>query len=819
MSRLKLPQRGSAWKVVEAVYSGAIYLLGAGAAVRILSSFHEPEWVPATLLVLMAAATASFKVRLPGSDQGVSLWLLFTFSAIADGTPSVALIVAAVAHAFEALARPDSAESKSEKGFDLASSSLSILCTSAIHIWLIEAAGLPGPAATAVAAMGYYASITSMSAVRIAISSRDSLWRVWNEKFLWTGLVFMLAPVGVIITRLIPGAGGPWASILSLGLILGGFSFLKITFGRLHDERHHAHELDEIRQRAIETLAAAIEAKDGATAGHLKRVKRHAVRLAQSFGCTQTEIRTLELASVLHDVGKVGVPDFILQKPDRLTDQEFQQVTRHAAIGARLVSAMRFPEPVDEVVLSHHEHWDGSGYPRGLSGQQIPRLARILTVADCFDALVSDRPYRLGLSIDEAVEIMVRQRGKIFDPDVLDVFLNQLQNHREDLEKEIETESRTRKLIDRSNPTLISQTWMDKTSRHEISPRRKILERVLASPDLVVAIFNMLENLGVDLEFEKGLQASLGILKKIIGCQKIVVFVREQDHFLLQQSVGLPDHSHKRVTLPLRHGPLAQVAMCQMPITADSPVLENGTPALHGFGDVKSVLAAPLTVDDELIGMIVLGSQRAGAFDEDETLILSLVTPKLASTLVSNREMTKVFHEANTDAATDLPNARAALETLETEIARAKRKSRSVGVLFMDVNGLKQVNDTHGHGAGDRLLLATAQKLRECVRLSDFVGRVGGDEFLAVLPGIPQNALEGMIALLKKSISQSYVKLADGVWAQTSLSIGAAVFPADGDTAEELVDLADQRMYQDKQRTRPATPPPQPTSPSHRMAV
>ena len=230
------------------------------------------------------------------------------------------------------------------------------------------------------------------------------------------------------------------------------------------------------------------------------------------------------------------------------------------------------------------------------------------------------------------------------------------------------------------------------------------------------------------------------------------------------------------------------------------------------------MLAAPLTVDHELIGMIVLGSQQAGAFDEDETLILSLVTPKLVSTLLSNQAMRKVFHEAKTDAATDLPNARVALETLDAEVERAKRERKTVGVLFMDINGLKQVNDTHGHAAGDKLLLATAQKLRECVRLYDFVGRVGGDEFLAVLPGIPQNAIEGMVALLKETISQSYVKLADGVWAQTSLSIGAAVFPADGDNAAELVGFADQQMYQDKQR-KPAPRPRQPSTPNHMVAV
>src|SRR5690606_99131 len=125
---------------------------------------------------------------------------------------------------------------------------------------------------------------------------------------------------------------------------------------------------------------------------------------------------------VLHDVGKVGVPDYILQKPSRLDDREFQTIATHAAIGAGIVSAMDFPEPVDEVVLSHHEHWDGSGYPRGLTGENIPPLARILTVVDCFDALVSDRPYRKAMSMEKAIELMQRQRGTIFDPQVLDLF-------------------------------------------------------------------------------------------------------------------------------------------------------------------------------------------------------------------------------------------------------------------------------------------------------------------------------------------------------------------------------------------------------------
>src|SRR5690606_37389455 len=127
-------------------------------------------------------------------------------------------------------------------------------------------------------------------------------------------------------------------------------------------------------------------------------------------------------AAVLHDVGKIGVPDSVLCKPGRLTELEFQSIVAHAGIGADIVASMEFPEPVDAVVRCHHEHWDGSGYPAALSGEQIPRLARILTVVDCFDALVSERPYRKPLSIEQAADLMRQQRRKIFDPEVLDVF-------------------------------------------------------------------------------------------------------------------------------------------------------------------------------------------------------------------------------------------------------------------------------------------------------------------------------------------------------------------------------------------------------------
>lgn len=181
-----------------------------------------------------------------------------------------------------------------------------------------------------------------------------------------------------------------------------------------------------VRWPALESLSLAAEANARGTMDHSWRVLRHALRLARRLHLPNSEAETLRLAALLHDVGKAGVPEAILSKAGPLTDQEFGDIAAHVELGAELVAALRLPYPVCEAVLSHHEHWDGSGYPRKLAGMQICRVARILTVVDCFDALISDRPYRAALPVERAVRIMRPQRGRMFDPEVLDGFLRTL---------------------------------------------------------------------------------------------------------------------------------------------------------------------------------------------------------------------------------------------------------------------------------------------------------------------------------------------------------------------------------------------------------
>lgn len=182
-------------------------------------------------------------------------------------------------------------------------------------------------------------------------------------------------------------------------------------------------QLEATSFRAMRAWAETIESKDLYTAGHCERVAELACMLAEEVGIAGRDLHWFRMGAILHDVGKIAVPAEILNKPGRLTDEERATMQRHTSEGDAIVAGLDFPWDIRPIVRSHHEHWAGSGYPDGLRGEEIPLHARILCVADVYDALTTARPYKPALSRDEALEIMSRERGRIFDPELFDRFL------------------------------------------------------------------------------------------------------------------------------------------------------------------------------------------------------------------------------------------------------------------------------------------------------------------------------------------------------------------------------------------------------------
>ncbi len=174
----------------------------------------------------------------------------------------------------------------------------------------------------------------------------------------------------------------------------------------------------------LDALARVMTSRDGATAAHARRVQRYATALADELCAADTVlIEAVQTAALLHDIGKLAIPDRLLHKPGPLTREEYEEVKHHAVIGAEMLEGIDFPGPLALLVRHHHENWDGSGYPDGLSGDHIPFGARLLAIVDCYDALTSERPYRKGLTHDRALQMIVERRGTNFDPAVTDGFL------------------------------------------------------------------------------------------------------------------------------------------------------------------------------------------------------------------------------------------------------------------------------------------------------------------------------------------------------------------------------------------------------------
>lgn len=227
---------------------------------------------------------------------------------------------------------------------------------------------------------------------------------------------------------------------LWMPIVIGGPILIAIYLGHRHyrngvQERINLIErsqqerivvMEKAHRETIEALAVTINAKDEVTHEHVQRVQIYATGVARLLGCTIEESDALKAGALLHDIGKIGVPDTVLNKPGKLTPEEFDQMKLHTIIGAKILGRVEFPYPIVPIVRSHHERWDGRGYPDGLSGEEIPLTARILSVVDCFDAVREDRPYRKAMTREQAVELLMQGSGTQYDPRVVGSFVTHL---------------------------------------------------------------------------------------------------------------------------------------------------------------------------------------------------------------------------------------------------------------------------------------------------------------------------------------------------------------------------------------------------------
>jgi putative nucleotidyltransferase with HDIG domain len=273
-------------------------------------------------------------------------------------------------------------------------------------------------------AIVYFLLNSWLTATAVSFEEARSPLEIWRHSFLWLSLSFFSGASVSILLVSVSREINLTALAVIVPLLIVSYLTYHTSMARVEDAHRHLSELNHLYLSTIETLAMAIDAKDQVTHGHIRRVQEHSVALARQMGVKdETLIKAIEAASLLHDMGKLAVPEHILNKPGKLNHAEFEVMKTHASIGADILAAVEFPYPVVPIVRHHHENWNGTGYPDRLSGTEIPIGARILAVVDCFDALTSDRPYRSRLSDVDAITILQERRGTMYDPLVVDTFI------------------------------------------------------------------------------------------------------------------------------------------------------------------------------------------------------------------------------------------------------------------------------------------------------------------------------------------------------------------------------------------------------------
>src|SRR5579859_167423 len=384
------------------------------------SQWHSHDPVKFVGYLIAALLASSLKVSLPSIEGTLSMNFLFTLLGILEMSLPETLLIGLAATLGQFYWRPARRLKPVQLIFNVAQVTVSSAAAYGSYYFVTNRIlHAPGPLALLAAAITHFACNTTAMSTIIGLTENKAISKVWKESYLWSFPYYLVGAAIAGFVSFLNRHIGWQPSLLVLPPIYLMYRSYRLYLGKLEAEKQHAEKVSSIHLRTIEALALAIEAKDQTTGEHLQRVRVYAMELARELGLSEDETEALQAASVLHDIGKLAVPEHIISKPGRLTPEEFEKMKIHPIVGAEILERVRFPYPVVPIVRAHHEKWDGSGYPQGLAGEAIPIGARILSAVDCLDALASDRQYRKALPLDDAMKKVASEAGTSFDPRVV----------------------------------------------------------------------------------------------------------------------------------------------------------------------------------------------------------------------------------------------------------------------------------------------------------------------------------------------------------------------------------------------------------------
>jgi diguanylate cyclase (GGDEF)-like protein/putative nucleotidyltransferase with HDIG domain len=783
-------------------FIGVVTVCGLLAALQLFPTTGHGLSARFICYLLLTLLSSGLKVQLPGVTGTLSVSFLFILAGLVELGPFQTMVLgtgsALVQIYWHAKKRPPLYQVL----FNLAVIVIAIRCTeAAFHSPIAEALGGSLPVRLLLATVTYFFTNTFPIATAISLTEKQNLIKVWHECYVWALPYYLLGATLVCLIHWVNQNLGWEFSLLAMPVAWAVYRSYRLYIGRLETEKErveqekaHVEEMNALHIRTIETLALAIEAKDQTTHEHLRRVQYYAIEIGKEMGLSEMELEALRAASLLHDIGKLAVPEHILTKPGKLTLQEYEKMKIHPLVGAEILKQVNFPYPVAPIVKAHHERWDGTGYPVGLKGDEIPRGARILSAVDCLDALASDRQYRRALPLDQAMAFVLNESGTGFDPEVVEILkrrYRQLEGEAAQLNKsaaKLSVDAR----IERGNAPAAGFE-----SGAIAGPPSDFRSQIAAAGREAQSTMELVSELGNSLGIEEMLSVLNSRLTQLIPCDSIAVYERQEDLLRPVYVDGRDRMLFSSLLIPVGEGLSGWVAKHNKPILNGNPSVEPGyLNDPKKFSLLRSALSVPLQGQEGTVAVLTLYRADADAFAPDHLRILSGLSSKIGLSFENALKYRALEASATTDYLTGLTNPRALFECLTNELSRCERQRSPLTVMVCDLDGFKQVNDRFGHNAGNRVLQEFAKGLANLIREYDVTARFGGDEFVLVLPDMTADGAHDKVLALSALASE----VGRMVCGETfiSASVGVASWPEDGVDGEELLAEADRRMYAHK---------------------
>ena len=759
------------------------------------------------LFTITSVLVATINIRLPRLSAVISMGDVFIIVILLRFGPGPALItywLGSIVAAFADLFRRHGLDLKGKTrlyrwAFNLSCCCISTYAMFAMHS-LIARLPLPTPINTIAALFGvalvWFLANTITLSLALSLSANKSFLAVWQEGLALYLLNFLGSAAGAGLISIFYDRVGIFIFVLSLPLAVILYKLYHFYVEKYVQAQTHISELNTLYLQTVEALASAVDAKDRYTHGHIRRVQAYAAKLATILGVTgEQELLAIQAGALLHDIGKIAIPEYILNKPTSLTETEYEKMKIHPVVGANMLSTIQFPYPIIPIVKSHHERWDGNGYPEGLKAEEIPLNARILALVDCYDALTTNRPYRSPMERMEVVQFFQREAGRSYDPMIVKTFIENLE----------EMEAAGKAVVVESTDVWGLQETASATSA-SLRPLEKVQPTVTygkalnASSDIQRELYSVFEFARADFQcLTPGEIFSFMArrLEALIRFDAGAFYAADltQGVVTVAHTVGESSDVLKGLILPLEQKLTGWVAANNQALSNLPPFPDFlNCPEPRPMFQMSAI--APLNRENQILGAVSLYRKDSAKFTEEEFRRLEIVASQTALLLMrcKNAEDSQLL----VDSLTGLPNGFQLYLMFDQVAIDAARYEYPLTFLSINLEDIKNIRYKWGHMSGDEAIRAAAQYLKQELRETDLLVRYAGDEFIAISPKMSREQAEALKSRVQNALDHFEFVVRNQTEIPLQVSIGISIFPEDGSDLEKLLLTAELRMREDR---------------------